>query len=79
MATVYILYSKSINAFYTGSCIDFELRFSQHLNKTFSTSFTAKADDWSIFLKIENLEYQQARGKTEERDFLSRPSVFILF
>ncbi|MBE0652172.1 MAG: GIY-YIG nuclease family protein [Bacteroidales bacterium] len=62
MASVYILYSPTINTFYTGSCNDLQERLSHHRNKTFSTAFTAKADDWELYLSIDNLEYQQARN-----------------
>jgi len=57
MASVYILFSKSIDTYYIGSCEDLEKRLIQHWDKTFGFSFTAKAEDWEIFLKIENLEY----------------------
>lgn len=33
----------------------------QHLNKDFSKSFTANADDWELFLFIDELDYTQAR------------------
>jgi len=57
MASVYILFSKSIDTYYIGSCEDLEKRLIQHWDKTFGFSFTAKAEDWEIFLKIEDLEY----------------------
>lgn len=37
-------------------------RIDQHLNKNFPFSFTAKTDDWMLFLLIDNLGYQQARN-----------------
>ena len=61
MASVYILYSRSIDAFYIGSCRDLEERLPQHKDKRFSFAFTARADDWEIFLSIANLQYEQAR------------------
>jgi putative endonuclease len=61
MATVYILYSKSIDRFYTGSCKDLDKRLNQHLNNKFEKSFTSKTSDWEIYHVIEKLEYSQAR------------------
>jgi len=61
MAFVYILYSKKLDEYYTGSCKDFELRLAQHLNNEFSRGFTKRAIDWLVYFKIDNLEYQQAR------------------
>lgn len=59
MATVYILYSKSIDRYYIGSCLDLEQRVQEHVLN--NKGFTARVQDWKIFFKIENLEYQQAR------------------
>jgi putative endonuclease len=61
MATVYILKSEKLNRFYIGSTIDLENRIEQHLSKMIKVSYTSTADDWKLFLKIENLSYQQAR------------------
>jgi putative endonuclease len=61
MAAVYILYSKTLNRFYTGSCKDLSYRLDQHLNKDFTKAFTANTADWTLFLSIDNLEYKQAR------------------
>ncbi|MBI4945403.1 MAG: GIY-YIG nuclease family protein [Bacteroidetes bacterium] len=61
MASVYILYSKRLNRFYTGSCHEIKLRIDQHLEKLYKNSFTAKTDDWELFFSIENIEYRQAR------------------
>lgn len=61
MATVYILYSKTLDRFYTGSCAELSFRLKQHSNKDFGNSFTAKIDDWEVFYTIENLNYKQAR------------------
>jgi putative endonuclease len=61
MASVYILYSKKLNSFYIGSCKDLSYRVDQHLNKEFKGSFTAKAEDWEIYLSIDDLLYDQAR------------------
>jgi putative endonuclease len=62
MACVYILKSDKLVKFYTGSCLDSDARFNEHLQKVYKTSFTAKADDWAIFLVIDGLSLSQARG-----------------
>ena len=61
MATVYILYSKSIDKFYTGSCNDLEKRLVQHNSKEFDNSYTRQITDWKLYFAIYNLDYQQAR------------------
>ncbi|WP_214112461.1 GIY-YIG nuclease family protein [Aequorivita echinoideorum] len=61
MASVYILYSKSADIFYTGSCADLSVRVRQHLDKVHTGSFTSRASDWILFYSIENLDRQQAR------------------
>jgi putative endonuclease len=61
MAYVYILYSKSLHSHYIGSCKNLKNRLFEHNNGIFENSFTSIAKDWVLLLKIENLEYQQAR------------------
>jgi len=62
MASVYILHSEKLDRFYVGSCKDLSYRFEQHLNKEFTESFTTAAEDWVLYLSIDELEYQQARS-----------------
>ena len=62
MATVYILYSKSSNAYYTGSCLDLEQRIKEHREKIYKKAFTSQATDWELFFSIENLDYKCARA-----------------
>ena len=62
MATVYILYAKSINKYYVGSCVNLEERLEDHKNKKYSDSFTSVANDWELFYSINDLEYNQARN-----------------
>jgi putative endonuclease len=62
LAAVYILYSKKLGRFYTGSCLDFQFRFEDHLHKPYRRSFTSNSDDWQLFLLLENLSYHQARS-----------------
>jgi putative endonuclease len=61
MASVYILFSKKLDRFYTGSCKTLDYRIEQHLNKDFCKSFTARAEDWELFFFIDHLHYDQAR------------------
>ena len=61
MACVYILYSKRLNRFYVGSRKDLSYRINQHLNKEYTGSFTALAEDWELYQSIDELAYQQAR------------------
>ena len=60
MASVYILYSRKLDRFYTGSCKDFQFRFEEHLAKVYR-GFTSNSDDWQLFLLIDSLSYYQAR------------------
>lgn len=62
MAFVYVLYSKFLDTYYIGSCVDLEERLNEHLSKKYTNSFTAKADDWSLYFSIADLGYQQARN-----------------
>ncbi|WP_367183776.1 GIY-YIG nuclease family protein [Fluviicola sp.] len=57
MATVYIIYSSSIDQYYIGSCKDIEIRLQEHLIKSYQTGFTHRADDWELFYSFENPEY----------------------
>ena len=62
MACVYILYSEKLDKFYVGSAKELLFRTEQHFNKKIENSFTAKAEDWMLFISIEDLEYKQARS-----------------
>jgi len=60
MACVYILYSEDIDAYYIRSCLDFRARINDHLQKK-RKSFTSRANDWIVYYKMEDLEYEQSR------------------
>jgi putative endonuclease len=62
MAAVYILYSKSRNNYYVGSCLNLDERLEEHKTKKYADSFTTIADDWELFYCIGDLEYKQARN-----------------
>ena len=61
MACLYILYSKKLERYYTGSCNEFDKRLLQHVSGDDNSSFTAKADDWEVFLMLDGLSYRQSR------------------
>jgi putative endonuclease len=62
MASAYILYSKSGDKFYVGSCENLISRLEQHANKEYNNSYTAlQASDWELFWSVDELEYRQAR------------------
>jgi putative endonuclease len=52
MDCVYILHSKTLNRYYIGFTTDLETRLEFHKNAE-SQKFTAKADDWNVFLIID--------------------------
>ena len=62
MAYTYILYSEKLAKFYIGaSNSSLEQRLANHKNKKYGTHrFTARADDWELFLKIEAKDYAHA-------------------
>ena len=62
MASIYILYSKKLGKFYTGSCKDLSYGIEQYINHEFTKSYTLKADDWNLFYFADNLKYEQARS-----------------
>ncbi|EDM45751.1 hypothetical protein SCB49_08077 [unidentified eubacterium SCB49] len=62
MATFYIIYSKSTDLYYSGSCLDFETRIKEHNNHTYNNSFTARANDWYLFYKVDHIDYKTARA-----------------
>jgi putative endonuclease len=61
MATLYILYSKSINRYYVGSCLDLDTRLNDHLTGKHNFAFTKKAADWEVYFQIDQLKYEDAR------------------
>ena len=60
----YILHSQNLDRFYTGSTeLDVDQRLNLHLHKEYGNrKFTAKTDDWTIFLVIPCQTIQQARS-----------------
>jgi putative endonuclease len=62
MPYCYIIYSNAIDSFYTGACLDqLSTRIINHNNSKYgSKHFTARANDWSLVLKIEVPQFQHA-------------------
>ena len=62
-ASFYIIYSPSLNSFYTGftktSVFD---RLKRHNEKYYENKYTAKACDWEIFLSKECISEQHAKA-----------------
>jgi putative endonuclease len=63
MAYCYILYSPTINRFYVGSTeLEPEQRLELHNIQYYGDKkFTARANDWALFLEIQCNSVQQAR------------------
>ncbi|MET2983944.1 GIY-YIG nuclease family protein [Aureibaculum conchae] len=50
---VYIIYSIQLDKFYIGETSDLNKRLEEHKNKFYENSYTSKASDWKLFLKID--------------------------
>ncbi len=84
MNIVYILYSKKLNRFYTGFTIDFETRWEFH-KSALSNKYTAKANDWVVFLKIKCNSKKQGlaierhiknmKSKTYIKNLIKHPEI----
>ncbi|OEK01919.1 endonuclease [Roseivirga sp. 4D4] len=59
MHRVYILYSPSLDRFYTGETVDVETRLVQHNTGFYNGASTSTTDDWQVFLVI------SCTGKTQ--------------
>jgi putative endonuclease len=60
MYCVYIIYSRKLNRFYTGTTDNFKIRLIQHNSKTYLNSFTCKGIPWIAYHIIDNLTSKQA-------------------
>ena len=58
----YILFSELLNKFYIGVCQDsLEDRITKHNDHTYGEHrFTARANDWNLFLQIDTKDYAHA-------------------
>lgn len=60
MYFVYIIYSEGLNGYYVGRTIDLEKRINEHNTGFYKKSFTAKANDWSLFFSMVCRDKSQA-------------------
>ncbi|MGB5941902.1 MAG: GIY-YIG nuclease family protein, partial [Leeuwenhoekiella sp.] len=82
--TVYILFSKKLDRFYTGETADFNTRLKFHREAP-AHKFTAKAKDWELFLKFQcdckpqalQIEghIKKMKSKTYIRNLLKYPEI----
>ena len=74
--SVYILYSYVLDRFYIGMSKNVDIRLDFHLNPSENRKFTAKANDWNLFLSINELTKNQALKKYKkilEQSPLNKP------
>jgi putative endonuclease len=78
MKGCYILYSETLNKFYTGAIQDdLDKRVKKHNEHAYGNHrFTAKASDWKVFLFIECETYTQAI-RIERQIKRMKSSVYI--
>jgi putative endonuclease len=74
----YILFSESLGKFYTGACQDsLEDRIRKDNNHTYGNHrFTAAANDWKLFLRIDANDYSHAI-RLERKIKSMKSSTFI--
>ena len=84
MDSTYILYSQSADRFYTGSCLNFEKRLSEHSSGKYGNAYTAIANDWITYLIIDDLDYHQARSierhikKMKSKKYIQNLNLMVL-
>ncbi|MBR9853644.1 MAG: GIY-YIG nuclease family protein [Algicola sp.] len=61
MDSVYIIYSKKLDKYYVGESNDVDLRLFQHNSGFYKNSYTAKIDDWKVYLTIACISRSQSR------------------
>ncbi len=61
MATFYVIYSRSIDNFYVGSSIDYEMQLEQHQKNHLPKGYKSGATDWSPFFVIDDIPIDTAR------------------
>ena len=77
MHHVYILYSQSLNKYYTGETSNLEKRLNHHNTGFYKSAFTTITDDWVLFYKIDCEDIFQAR-KIEKYIKLMKSNKYIL-
>jgi putative endonuclease len=77
MATVYIIFSDSLNKFYIGYTTELvQSRIEKHNSLHYDNKFTAKGIPWKLFLQIECTSVSQAL-KIEKHIKLMKSSSYI--
>ncbi|MBK7666840.1 MAG: GIY-YIG nuclease family protein [Sphingobacteriaceae bacterium] len=78
MNSCYIIFSKKLNRFYIGVChADLEVRIQKHNDHSYGKHrFTAKANDWELFLNIECESFSQA-SKIEKHIKSMKSSTYV--
>jgi putative endonuclease len=78
MNSCYIIFSKKLNRFYIGVCHDdLEVRIQKHNDHSYGKHrFTAKANDWELFLNIECESFSQA-SKIEKHIKSMKSSTYV--
>ncbi len=78
MIGAYIIHSEKLNRFYIGSTTDIDQRIINHNNHHHGNkTFTAKANDWKLFLFIPTEKYPQAK-RIELKIKNKKSSKFII-
>ena len=74
----YIIHSSKLNKFYIGACQkSLSERLMKHNEHTYGNNrFTAAADDWDLFLRINTKDYSQAI-RIERKIKSMKSSVYI--
>jgi len=74
----YIIFSQKLDKFYTGVCQEnLSSRIEKHNTHYYSNkNFTAKTDDWILFIKIDTDDFSHAR-RIELKIKSMKSSVFI--
>ncbi len=75
MYCVYVLFSEKLDRFYIGSTSDFDARMDFHHHAE-ARKFTAKADDWILFDKID-CEHKNQASSIEKHIKSMKSKVYI--
>lgn len=76
MHWVYILYSDLLDRYYIGETVDINKRLDEHNTGFYKKSYTSKANDWELFVKIECKDVFQAK-KIEKHIKKMKSKIYI--
>ena len=60
MFSVYVLYSATLNRYYTGATNNVSLRMEEHNSVKYVDAYTSKGRPWILYLSIDNLTSAQS-------------------